>query len=180
MHPRIGVLVHWPFTRCVTHQVAPPPSPPPQHNPGPMQDGSQAVREEEASNPGTCAPMPPGRPGLTIQEVWIKSAATMSEGPGKEFTAFTISVDLGGDVPAWEIRRRFRCTQPPSQYLSFRYDLPPKESTLLWILPSVRVRLLFSRDFSLLESRLRARHGDRLPQIWSEVRRARSLTGAAR
>jgi len=38
----------------------------------------------------------------------------------------------------------------------------------------------FCRDFSLLESRLRARHGDKLPQIWAEVRRARSLTGAAR
>lgn len=65
----------------------------------------------ESTSPDPC-PEHPAAAALAIQEVTIKSSTTLSEGPGKEFTAFTIAVEVGGDIPGWEVKRRFRCFLP--------------------------------------------------------------------
>lgn len=70
----------------------------------------QTLREGRGpTSPSDFPPLPLVEPALSIQQVCIRSAATMSDGSGKEFTAFTIAVEVGGDVPGWEVKRRFRC-----------------------------------------------------------------------
>ena len=39
---------------------------------------------------------------------------------------------------------------------------------------------MICRDFTLLESRLRQRFGSQLPEVWTEIQKSRTVTGASR